>query len=112
MGARAIGEQLVDDKRIPVISATGSTRMGREVGPRVAARFGKTILELGGNNAMILTPSANLDLALMATVFGACGTAGQRCTTQRRLIAHKDIADKFVTRAKKAYLSVKAGNPL
>ncbi|MCE9508725.1 MAG: aldehyde dehydrogenase family protein [Alphaproteobacteria bacterium] len=112
MGAREIGEQLVDDKRIPVISATGSTRMGREVGPRVAARFGKSILELGGNNAMILAPTASLDLALMGTVFGSVGTAGQRCTSQRRLIAHKDIADKFVARVKKAYASVRIGNPL
>jgi aldehyde dehydrogenase (NAD+) len=112
MGAREIGEQLVDDKRIPVISATGSTRMGRDVGPRVAARFGKSILELGGNNAMILAPTASIDLALMATVFGSVGTAGQRCTSQRRLIAHKDVADKFVARVKKAYASVKIGNPL
>jgi aldehyde dehydrogenase (NAD+) len=112
MGAREIGEQLVDDKRIPVISATGSTRMGREVGPRVAARFGKSLLELGGNNAMILAPTASLDLALMATVFGSVGTAGQRCTSQRRLIAHKDVADKFVARVKKAYASVRIGNPL
>jgi aldehyde dehydrogenase (NAD+) len=112
MGARAIGAQLVDDKRIPVISATGSTRMGSEVGPRVAKRFGKAILELGGNNAMILAPTASLDLALMATVFGSVGTAGQRCTTQRRLIAHKDVADKFTARVKKAYASVRIGNPL
>ena len=112
IGTREIGEQLVDDKRIPMISATGSTRMGREVGPRVAKRFGKAILELGGNNAMVLAPTASLDLALMATVFGSVGTAGQRCTTQRRLIAHKDVADKFVTRVKKAYASIKIGSPL
>jgi len=112
IGAREIGEQLVDDKRVPVISATGSTRMGQDVGPRVAKRFGKAILELGGNNAMVLAPSASLDLALMATVFGSVGTAGQRCTTQRRLIAHKDVADKFVTRVKKAYGSVRIGSPL
>jgi len=114
IGERDIGEKMVDDKRLPIISATGSTRMGREVGPRVAARFGKTILELGGNNAMILAPSAAQDLALMATVFGAVGTAGQRCTSQRRLIVHKSIADKFVPRVKKAYQSVhpKIGSPL
>lgn len=114
IGDRKIGQQMVDDTRLPVISATGSTRMGREVGPRVAARFGRSILELGGNNAMILSPSANLDLALMGTVFGAVGTAGQRCTTQRRLIVHKDIADKFVARVKKAYTSLhaKIGSPL
>ncbi|MBU6475379.1 MAG: aldehyde dehydrogenase family protein [Alphaproteobacteria bacterium] len=112
VGARVIGEKLVDDRRISVVSATGSTRMGREVAPRVAARFARCILELGGNNAMILAPSANLDLALMATVFGAVGTAGQRCTTQRRLIAHKDVAEKFVARVKKAYASVRIGSPL
>ncbi|MEZ0261043.1 MAG: aldehyde dehydrogenase family protein [Alphaproteobacteria bacterium] len=114
IGERDLGEKLVDDKRIPIISATGSTRMGREVGPRVAARFGKCILELGGNNAMVLTPSADQNLALMATVFGAVGTAGQRCTSQRRLIVQKDIADKFVARVKKAYgsLGSKIGSPL
>jgi aldehyde dehydrogenase (NAD+) len=114
IGLRDIGEKLVDDTRVPIISATGSTRMGREVAPRVAARFGKCILELGGNNAMVLTPSADQNLALMATVFGAVGTAGQRCTSQRRLIAHKEIADKFVARVKKAYASLdaKIGNPL
>lgn len=112
IGDKTIGEIMVDDKRLPVISATGSTRMGREIAPKVAARFGRSILELGGNNAMILTPSANLDLALMATVFGAVGTAGQRCTSQRRLIAHKDIYETFVTRTKKAYASVRIGNPL
>jgi len=112
MGDRDLGELLVDDKRLPLISATGSTRMGREVAPRVAARFGRSILELGGNNAMILTETANLDLALGATVFGAVGTAGQRCTTQRRLIAHKDVMDGFVSRVKKAYETVAIGNPL
>ncbi len=114
IGLRDIGEKLVDDKRVPIISATGSTRMGREVGPRVAARFGKCILELGGNNAMVLTPSADQNLALMATVFGAVGTAGQRCTSQRRLIVQKEVADKFVARVKKAYASLenKIGNPL
>ena len=114
IGDRKLGARLVDDKRLPVISATGSTRMGQDVGPRVAARFGRSILELGGNNAMILTPTANQNLALMATVFGAVGTAGQRCTSQRRLIAHKSIAAEFVTRVKKAYGSLdrKIGSPL
>lgn len=112
IGGRELGELLVDDKRLPLISATGSTRMGREVAPRVAARFGRSILELGGNNAMILTPSANLDLALGATVFGAVGTAGQRCTTQRRLIAHKDVLEGFISRVKKAYETVSIGSPL
>ncbi len=114
LGDRKIGMQLVDDARVPVISATGSTRMGREVGPRVAARFGRSILELGGNNAMIVTPSAAQDLALMATVFGAVGTAGQRCTTQRRLIVHQSVVKPFVARLKKAYssLETKIGSPL
>lgn len=112
IGDAKLGEKLVDDKRLPIISATGSTRMGGAVAQRVAARFGRCILELGGNNAMVLTPSASLDLALMATVFGAVGTAGQRCTSQRRLIVHKDIANGFVSRVKKAYKSVRIGNPL
>lgn len=114
LGDRKIGMQLVDDARVPVISATGSTRMGREVGPRVAARFARSILELGGNNAMIVTPSATQDLALMATVFGAVGTAGQRCTTQRRLIVQQKVAKPFVARIKKAYASIekKIGSPL
>jgi aldehyde dehydrogenase (NAD+) len=112
IGDREIGEIMVADSRYPIISATGSTRMGQEVAPVVAKRFGKTILELGGNNAMILTPSADLKLALPATVFGAVGTAGQRCTTQRRLIAHTSIKDKFVESVKSAYSSVRIGNPL
>jgi aldehyde dehydrogenase (NAD+) len=111
-GDAQIGALLVNDKRVPVISATGSTRMGRIVAPQVAARFGRTILELGGNNAMIVAPSANLDLALMATVFGSVGTAGQRCTSQRRLIAHHSIYRDFVKRIKTAYASVTIGNPL
>lgn len=115
IGERNIGEKLVDDARLPIISATGSTRMGRAVAPRVAERFGRCILELGGNNAMVLAPTADLNLALMATVFGAVGTAGQRCTSQRRLIVQKDIASGFVARVKKAYASLsggKIGNPL
>ena len=112
IGERDLGEELVRDTRVPLISATGSTRMGRAVAPIVAERFGKCILELGGNNAMILTPSADLDMALRATVFGAVGTAGQRCTTQRRLIAHNDIYDDFTTRVRAAYETVSIGNPL
>jgi len=112
IGGPELGQRMAEDTRLPVISATGSTRMGRDLAPRVAARFGRSILELGGNNAMILTPSASQDLALMATAFGAVGTAGQRCTTQRRLIVHRDIADKFVARLKKAYQSVPIGSPL
>ena len=112
IGDRTIGEKMVEDDRLPLISATGSTRMGREVAPIVAGRFGKCILELGGNNAMILAPSADLKMALHATVFGAVGTAGQRCTSQRRLIAHADVHNDFVAKVKSAYETVRIGNPL
>lgn len=110
-GGRDIGEQLVDDPRVALVSATGSVRMGREVGPRVAARFGKVLLELGGNNAAIVTPSADLDLAVRAIVFSAAGTAGQRCTTMRRVIAHHSIADTLVQRIATAYRSLPVGDP-
>lgn len=112
IGGREAGERLTDDSRIPLVSATGSTRMGRDVGPRVAARFGRSILELGGNNAMILAPSADLDLAIRAILFSAVGTAGQRCTSLRRLIVHESIKDEVVERLKKAYAGVSIGNPL
>lgn len=112
IGMKDIGEQMVDDHRVPLISATGSTRMGREVGPRVAERFGKCILELGGNNAIIVTPSADLDMAIPGIVFGAVGTAGQRCTTTRRLIVHEDVYDNLVPRLKKAYEGIRIGDPL
>jgi aldehyde dehydrogenase (NAD+) len=112
VGDRAAGEALVDDTRVALISATGSTRMGRQVGPRVAARFGRSILELGGNNAMILAPSADLTLAVRAILFSAVGTAGQRCTTLRRLIAHESVKDEIVNLLKAAYASVKIGHPL
>jgi len=102
----------VDDPRVALVSATGSTRMGREVGPRVAARFGRSILELGGNNAMILAPSADLDMAVRAILFSAVGTAGQRCTTLRRLIAHRSVKDEIVARLKTAYAKVRIGHPL
>ncbi len=111
IGERAVGEQLVDDPRIPVISATGSTRMGREVGPRVAQRFGRSILELGGNNAMVVTPSADLDMAVRAILFSAVGTAGQRCTTLRRLIVHESIREELVTRLEKVYQQLTIGDP-
>ncbi|AAO55409.1 MULTISPECIES: L-piperidine-6-carboxylate dehydrogenase [Pseudomonas syringae group] len=111
IGDRDAGEALVDDPRVPLISATGSTRMGREVGPRVAARFGRTILELGGNNAMILAPSADLDLAVRGILFSAVGTAGQRCTTLRRLIVHRSIKDEVVACVKAAYAKVRVGDP-
>ncbi|NVJ99846.1 MAG: aldehyde dehydrogenase family protein, partial [Alphaproteobacteria bacterium] len=112
IGMRDVGEQLVDDKRVPLISATGSTRMGREVGPRVAERFGKCILELGGNNAIIVAPSADLEMAIPGIVFGSVGTAGQRCTSTRRLIVHESVYDDLVPRLKKAYSSIRIGDPL
>ncbi|WP_163577232.1 L-piperidine-6-carboxylate dehydrogenase [Halomonas faecis] len=112
IGEREAGEMLVDDPRVPLISATGSTRMGREVAPRVAARFGRSILELGGNNAMILAPSADLDMAVRAILFSAVGTAGQRCTTLRRLIVHESVRDEVLERVKKAYANVSIGDPM
>ncbi|WP_462382988.1 L-piperidine-6-carboxylate dehydrogenase [Pseudomonas sp. Marseille-QA0892] len=111
VGAREAGEALVDDPRVALVSATGSTRMGREVAPRVAARFGRSILELGGNNAMILAPSADLDLAVRGILFAAVGTAGQRCTTLRRLIVHRSIQSEIVNRLKAAYAKVRIGDP-
>ncbi|NWL80656.1 aldehyde dehydrogenase family protein [Pseudomonas taiwanensis] len=112
IGAREAGEALVDDPRVALVSATGSTRMGREVAPRVAARFARSVLELGGNNAMILAPSADLDLAVRAILFSAVGTAGQRCTTLRRLIAHESVKAEIVERLKAAYSKVRIGHPL
>ncbi|MEN5181629.1 L-piperidine-6-carboxylate dehydrogenase [Comamonas sp. 4034] len=112
IGARDVGEVLVDSPLVPIVSATGSTRMGRQVGVKVAERFGRSILELGGNNAMIVTPSADLELAARAITFAAVGTAGQRCTTLRRLIVHKSIADQLVARLEKIYGSVTVGDPM
>lgn len=112
IGHKDIGEVLVDSPLVPLISATGSTRMGREVGPRVAARFGKTILELGGNNAIIVAPSADLNLAFQGIIFGAVGTCGQRCTTTRRIFVHESVYNDFVKRLKKAYGGLSIGNPL
>ncbi len=112
LGDHHVGQALADDVRLPLVSATGSTRMGREVGPRVAARFGRSLLELGGNNAMIVAPSADLELARRAIVFSAVGTAGQRCTSLRRLIAHRSVHDDLVESLAKAYASVPIGNPL
>ncbi|WP_018601610.1 aldehyde dehydrogenase family protein [Mycobacterium sp. 155] len=111
LGGRELGERLVDDPRVALVSATGSVRMGREVGPRVAARFGKVLLELGGNNGAVVAPSADLDLAVRAIVFSAAGTAGQRCTTLRRLIVHSSVADELVTRIVAAYRSLPVGAP-
>jgi aldehyde dehydrogenase (NAD+) len=112
IGRADVGEALVDDARVPLISATGSTRMGRAVGQRAAARFARTILELGGNNAMIVAPSADQKMVLTAALFSAVGTAGQRCTTLRRLIVHFSIYDQLLPRLKTAYASVRIGNPL
>ncbi len=111
IGDATVGQQLVDSPLVALVSATGSTAMGRVVGPRVAARFGRSILELGGNNAAIVCPSANLDLTLRAIAFSAMGTAGQRCTSLRRLIVHDSIYDKLIPQLKKAYASVVVGDP-
>jgi aldehyde dehydrogenase (NAD+) len=111
IGGPEIGEALVDSKDVPIISATGSTRMGGIVGPKVAARWGRPILELGGNNAMIVAPSADLDMAVRAVVFSAVGTAGQRCTSLRRLIVHNSIKDNLVAQLTKAYASLPIGDP-
>ncbi len=111
IGDAAVGQQLVDSPLIPLVSATGSTAMGRAVAPRLAARFARAILELGGNNAAIVAPSADLDLTLRAIAFSAMGTAGQRCTSLRRLIVHADIYDQLIPRLKKVYASVVIGDP-
>ena len=110
-GGRAVGEALVADRRIALVSATGSCAMGRAVGPAVAARFGRSLLELGGNNAMIVTPSADLDLAERAILFAAAGTAGQRCTTLRRLIVHRSIERPLIERLKMLYARLRVGDP-
>jgi aldehyde dehydrogenase (NAD+) len=112
IGEAAIGDALVSNDNVRVISATGSTRMGRAVGPKVAARFGKCILELGGNNAMIVAASADLDMALRAIVFSAVGTAGQRCTSLRRLIVHEQVYESLMTRLKTIYDRLPIGDPL
>jgi aldehyde dehydrogenase (NAD+) len=111
-GGAAVGDAMVSDARVALVSATGSTRMGRAVGPKVAARFGRCLLELGGNNAIIVTPSADLELAVRGILFGAYGTAGQRCTTTRRVIAHESIHDELVARLDRARAQLKIGNPL
>ena len=111
-GGREVGEWLSNDTRIPLISATGSTRMGKALSAAVAARLGKSILELGGNNAIIISKDADLDMSLIGCVFGAVGTAGQRCTSTRRLIIHESVYDAFTTKLVKAYQQLKIGNPL
>ncbi|QDP20388.1 L-piperidine-6-carboxylate dehydrogenase [Sphingomonas xanthus] len=110
-GGREVGEALVDHPRVALVSATGSTAMGRSVGPRVAARFGRSLLELGGNNAMIVAPSADLGLAERAILFSAAGTAGQRCTTLRRLIVHESVADTLVVRLRTLFGKIRIGDP-
>ena len=110
-GGREVGEALVDDPRIALVSATGSTAMGRAVGPRVAQRFGRSLLELGGNNAMIVAPSADLELAARAILFAAAGTAGQRCTSLRRLIVHRSVADSLAERLRTLFAAAKVGDP-
>jgi aldehyde dehydrogenase (NAD+) len=109
---KTVGEKLIHDTRIPLISATGSVGMGRHVSRAVASRLGKTILELGGNNAVIVAPSADLDMAIRGIVFGAVGTAGQRCTTARRVIVHKDIYESFCQSLIRAYQQIHIGHPL
>ncbi|ACG79455.1 NAD-dependent aldehyde dehydrogenase [Phenylobacterium zucineum HLK1] len=111
LGGREVGEALVDHPKVPLVSATGSTAMGRAVGPRLAQRFARALLELGGNNAAIIAPTADLDLALRGVAFAAMGTAGQRCTTLRRLFVHESIYDGFVGALKAAYASVPVGDP-
>ena len=111
LGDRELGERLVDDSRIALLSATGSVRMGKQVAPRVASRFGRVLLELGGNNAAIVTPSADLDLAVRGIVFAAAGTAGQRCTSLRRLIVHHSAADSVVKRVAAAVRQLPVGDP-
>ena len=111
-GDYKVGEWMTNDKRVPLISATGSTRMGRIVGATVAERFGKSILELGGNNAIIVTPDADLEMTIIGAVFGAVGTAGQRCTSTRRLIIHESIYDTVKEKLAAAYKQLSIGNPL
>ncbi|HZF79574.1 MAG TPA: aldehyde dehydrogenase family protein, partial [Rubrivivax sp.] len=112
LGGAALGEQLARDDRVALLSATGSTRMGRAVAPVVAQRFGRCLLELGGNNAVVVAPSADLDLAANAIVFGAVGTAGQRCTSTRRLIVHESVRQTLLERVVRACRTVNIGNPL
>jgi len=111
-GGREVGEWMSHDVRIPLISATGSTKMGKELNKVVAGRLGKTILELGGNNAIIISENADLEMSLIGAVFGAVGTAGQRCTSTRRLIIHEKVYDQFIAKLCKAYAQIKIGNPL
>jgi aldehyde dehydrogenase (NAD+) len=112
LGGHDTGARLIDDRRVPVVSATGSTAMGRAIGPRLARRFARAILELGGNNGAVVCPSADIELALRAITFAAIGTAGQRCTTLRRLFVHRDIYAHLMERLRHVYATVPVGNPL
>ena len=112
VGDRDLGERIAHDKRIPLVSATGSTRMGKAVGAAVGARLGRSLLELGGNNAIIISKDVDLEMALVGCLFGAVGTAGQRCTTTRRLIIHEDVYEQFKTKLVNAYEQLRIGNPL
>lgn len=112
IGGRNVGEWMSADNRIPLVSATGSTRMGKAVGAVVAARLGRSLLELGGNNAIIISKDADLDIAILGSLFGAVGTAGQRCTTTRRLIIHEDVYETVKQKLISAYKQLKIGNPL
>lgn len=111
-GDFTVGEMMTSDDRLPLISATGSTRMGRIVGAEVAKRFGKSLLELGGNNAIIITPNADLEITIIGALFGAVGTCGQRCTSTRRLIIHESVYDEVKNKLAKAYTQLTIGNPL
>src|SRR5210317_2072479 len=111
-GGAEVGQWMAEDQRISLLSATGSTRMGKDVAQRVGARLGKSLLELGGNNAIIITPSADIKQAVINIVFGAVGTCGQRCTSTRRLIVHKDIFESFTEVLRKAYQQLQIGSPL
>ncbi|SFE92235.1 aldehyde dehydrogenase (NAD+) [Chitinophaga sp. CF118] len=112
VGGRELGEWMAADTRVPLVSATGSTRMGKAVGTAVGSRLGRSLLELGGNNAIIITANADLDMSLIGCVFGAVGTAGQRCTSTRRLIIHESVYDAFTQKLAKAYQQLRIGNPL
>ena len=112
IGGADVGQALVDHSGISLLSATGSTRMGRAVGPRVAERFGRSLLELGGNNAAIVSATADLDLTTRGVVFSAAGTAGQRCTSMRRVIAHSSVVDELTERLAAAYSRLPIGNPM
>ena len=111
VGERDLGERIAHDKRIPLVSATGSVRMGKAVAAAVGARLGRSLLELGGNNAIIISKEADLEMALIGSVFGAVGTAGQRCTSTRRLIIHEEVYDSFKSKLVKAYKQLRIGNP-